>query len=312
MRIAITGATGFVGRELTSHLKKMGHFVVPVVRQSSGLEAELVIGPLERIDVVQVATSLKDVDAVAHLAARTHVLRENGEVASNYRRVNVIGTERLLQAVTAAQVRRFVYMSSIKVNGEETLPDQKFSGDDVAAPEDDYGRTKFEAESVIRSVTTRSDLEAVILRPPLVYGAHVQGNFGRLVAAVRRGIPLPLKSIDNRRSLISVFNLADATAQALLMPRTGSVTLTLSDGEDVSTRLLVESIGNAIGRSPRLFSVPPKVLRKIGQLVGRGDEVRRLVSNLQVDCSAARRVLDWSPQEELGPALCRMLNEERG
>lgn len=311
MRIAVTGATGFVGRELAARLTEAGHDVVPIVRRASGLRHELVAGPLETADASALARSLRGVEAVAHLAALTHVQGRAGDTAEAFRRVNVEGTQRLVDAVAAAQIKRLVYMSSIKVNGEETRAGQRFSGTDTPAPEDDYGRTKHQAELLIGSATRAAEFQTVILRPPMIYGAGVAGNFGRLVAAVRRGVPLPLRLVKNLRSLISVHNLADATIAALTRPDVHGAVLTLSDGEDVSTPALVEAIGAATGRRARLVPVPVAALTLAGRLAGRSDEIRRIVGNLQVDDRAARVALGWTPQDQLAPALVRMLAPDR-
>lgn len=307
MKIAVTGASGFIGQTLIHRLQHSGHAVVPIVRRPHGLSDEIVTGSLEDADIAALGDRLKGVDAVAHLAARTHVLQDHGDALTSYRRVNVTGTETIARAAVTAGVRRFVYMSSIKVNGEATGPGRCFSGSDVPAPEDAYGRTKHEAEQAIARIAVATGLETVILRPPLVYGANVAGNFARLVEAVRRGIPLPFGLVNNRRSLISVDNLVDATLRALIAPGINGEILTLSDGEDVSTRGLVEAIGAALGRRPRLLPIPVAALILAGRLTGRAQEVRRLVGDLQVDGTTARAVLDWQPREQVAEALRHML-----
>lgn len=304
MKIAITGATGFVGRELCHHLREAGHIVVPIVRRTIGLPNEVVAGPLEGANPAMLANGLREVDAVAHLAALTHI-REDCRQA--FHQVNVDGTRRLLDAIDAAGVGRVVYMSSIKVNGEETQPGERFCGTDIPAPEDEYGRTKHEAERLIATAVRAAARHAVILRPPMVYGSGVAGNFGRLVAAVRRGVPLPFGGVDNRRSLISVRNLVDATAIALTRSDAGGSVLTLCDGEDVSTPDLIEAIGQAVGRRPRLIPLPTGILKFAGRLTGHSDDVRRMIGNLQVDNEAARIALNWAPRDQLCPALRRML-----
>jgi nucleoside-diphosphate-sugar epimerase len=309
MKVGITGATGFVGRELTRQAEAAGYVVVPIVRRATGRRGEIITGDLEMADVTALARGLMGVDAVVHLAARTHVLRDHSDMLAQYRRINVAATDCLLQAITAAGVKRLIFMSSIKVNGEETYPGHRFSGNDLAQPQDEYGRTKHEAEKLIGAVACRTGLRTVVLRPPMIYGPGVGGNFARLVTAVRRGIPLPFGRIDNRRSLISVRNLSDATMLALTASDVNGTVLTLCDGEDVSTRSLVETIGKAIGRRARLLPVPPKVLKMMGLLTGRSEEVRRLVGDLQVDAAAAREKLGWTPGEQLETALTRMFGD---
>jgi nucleoside-diphosphate-sugar epimerase len=309
MKIAITGASGFVGSELLSRAAEAGHSVVPIVRSRTGRRGEFVAGNLESCDVAALAEALGGVDAVIHLAARTHVMHDYGDAFAAYRSINVEATARLTQAVAMAGVKRVVYMSSIKVNGEETRPGVRYSGSDLPQPEDDYGRTKYEAEQLVAIEGDRTGFETTILRPPLIYGQGVAGNFGRLVSAVTRGIPLPFGLIDNRRSLISVRNLADATLRAAEAENVGGAVLTLCDGEDVSTRMLAQAIGRAVGRPARLVPVPSFALRLVGRAAGRGAEVRRLLGNLQVDTSVARRALGWMPTEQLEQALPRMLGD---
>lgn len=312
MKIAITGASGFVGGELLRTAEEAGHCVVPIVRSGTGRRGEFVAGNLESAEVAALTNALDGVDAVVHLAARTHVMRDHGDVLATYRRINVEATARLMQAVAAAGVRRVVYMSSIKVNGEETQSGERFSGSDVPQPEDDYGRTKYEAEQLVAIEGDRAGFETTILRPPMIYGRGVAGNFERLVTAVTKGIPLPFGLIDNRRSLISVRNLADATLRAAEVPGAGGAVLTLCDGEDVSTRTLVQAIGRAVGRPARLLPVPPFALKLAGRLAGRGAEARRLLGNLQVDTAAARRELGWMPTEQLEQVLPGMLSHRLG
>ncbi|MEG3092923.1 NAD-dependent epimerase/dehydratase family protein [Sphingomonas sp. PB1R3] len=303
MKIALTGATGFVGRTLAQCLVDAGHDVVRIVRNETGNPGDIVIGPLETSDIAALSVRLRGVNALAHLAALTHAAPDLPDPRSAFYRVNVEGTRRLLAAATDTGISRFVYMSSIKVNGEETPSGKRYSGQDAPEPEDDYGRTKYEAEQLIRA----AEIESVVLRPPMVYGADVAGNFARLVAAVRRGYPLPLGCIDNRRSLISVDNLAEATMLALTRPEARGAVLTLSDGEDCSTAMLVRKIGDAIGRPARLVPVSLGVLRLAGRLTGQGAAVRRIVGNLQVDNDEACARLGWVPRDRLETALLRML-----
>lgn len=311
MKIAVTGASGFVGRELLTRLQQAGHDVVPIVRRKTGLSNEVIAGDLECADVSALADGLHGVDGIAHLAALTHVRGHPADAQQSFQRVNVQGTQRLLNAATAAGIKRVVYMSSIKVNGEETRFDHRFSGHDTPSPEDDYGRTKYEAELLIADEAVTAGLQTVILRPPMVYGRGVAGNFGRLVSAVQQGVPLPFRLVNNRRSLISVCNLADATICALTSAKAAGMILPVSDGKDYSTRALVEAIGFAVGRQARLFPVPVSALKLAGRLLGRGDEVRRIVGNLQIDNDAACAALGWTPQDNLQPALTRMLRPPR-
>lgn len=309
MKVAITGANGFVGRELIQMFQHDGVEVFPIVRRESGLPNEIVSGNLEATDIERLSYRLEGINAVVHLAARTHVMKTETDALEKYTRTNVEGTRRLLAAVTNSAVERFVFMSSIKVNGERTYPGQIFSGNDDPRPEDDYGNTKRVAEDIIRDIAVRTGLRTAILRPPMVYGLGVGGNFARLVTAVRRGLPLPFGMIDNRRSLISVRNLCEATVKATTISNLGNLVLTLSDGKDVSTRHLVRSIGMAVSRPARLVPVPSSLLYALGLFSGRQNEVRRIIGNLQVDTMTAQHALGWIPSETLDTGLQRIFRQ---
>lgn len=306
MRVAVTGGNGFVGRELARISKSFGIEVVPLVRRVSGLPNEIVVGDLQSADARNLAGQLKDIQAVVHLAARTHVMNKAGGQAAEYTATNVNGTETIASAAIAVGVSKFVFASSIKVNGEQTGEGHCFSGLDTPAPEDDYGRTKLQAEVLLSAMAAQTGMDLVILRPPLIYGPGVTGNFGRLVTAVRRGVPLPFGRLDNRRSLISVRNFAEAILCSLRRPEMADTVFTLADGKDVSTRTLVQAIGHAVGRPARLIPVPPSIIRGLGELVGKRDEVRRLTGDLRVETERAVQQLGWTPSEQLHGALERM------
>ncbi|MHA3842301.1 NAD-dependent epimerase/dehydratase family protein [Sphingomonas aestuarii] len=311
MRVAVTGGNGFVGRELIKISKAFDIEIIPLVRYHNGLANEIIVGNLQEADVLNLAERLSNVQSVVHLAARTHVMRNGGGATAEYSATNVSGTDIIAQAAILAGIHKFVFASSIKVNGEQTFNGHIFSGRDTPAPEDDYGRTKLQAENLLFRLTTQTDMDLVILRPPLVYGAHVGGNFGRLVAAVRRGVPLPFGKLDNRRSLISVRNFAEAILCALRRCKVEDTILTLADGEDVSTRSLVQAIGQAIGQPARLVPVPVSAIQGVGGLLGKRDEVRRLTGDLRVETEQAVRQLSWKPSEQLHRALERMFKEPR-
>ncbi len=236
-----------------------------------------------------VENALAGADAVVHLAARVHVMKESAaDPLAEFRRVNTDATLALGRAAMRAGVRRFVFLSSIKVNGERT-EGRPFTESDTPAPVDPYGVSKREAEDGL----ARLGLELIVLRPPLVYGPGVKGNFLRLMKLVGRGVPLPLASVANRRSLIYVGNLASVIERAARGGPSVQGTFLVSDGEDLSTAQLVRRLGDSMGRPARLFSVPPALLRALGHALGKGDEVSRMIESLRVDCSAARRELQW-------------------
>lgn len=291
--VLVTGAAGFVGQALCRTLAEAGFRVRGATRRpAAGIEAAAVgeIGP-----DTDWRAALHGVDAVVHLAARVHVMRDTAaDPEQAFHAVNAAGTERLARQAAAAGVRRLVYVSSVKVNGERTAA-RPFDAADAAAPQDPYGRSKWAAEQALQAVSRESGLETVAVRPPLVYGPGVGGNFLRLMKLVKSGVPLPLASLRNRRSLIYLGNLVDLLALCLRHPEAAGATFLVSDGEDLSTGELVRRLARALGRPPRLLPCPPALLRLAGTLAGRGDEVARLADSLQVDDGALRRRLGWSP-----------------
>jgi nucleoside-diphosphate-sugar epimerase len=303
--ILVTGATGFVGRALLPRLVSDGWRVRAAVRVSSpampaGVEAMEVgdIGPDTGWH-----EALAGVDAVVHLAARAHVLDESSPDAfALYRAVNALGALKLAEAAAAAGVRRFVFLSSVRVHGARSAG-APFTESSPLAAEDPYGQSKIEAESGLAQIARATQLEPVVLRPPLVYGAGARGNFARLVRLVGQGMPLPLASVRNRRSLIYVGNLVDAIVRSLEHPAATGRTFLVSDGEDISTPELVRRIARALGRPARLIPVPPALLRFGGALAGRKDDVARLLDDLAVDSSHIRTTLAWTPPYTLDQGL---------
>ena len=248
-------------------------------------------------------TALEGVRGVVHLAARTHVLRETAtDPLAAYRKINVSGTERLARSAAAGGVRRLVFVSSVKVNGERT-EERPFTEDGAPRPEDAYGVSKWEAEQALFRIAAETGLEVVVLRPPLVYGPGVKGNFLRLMNLVARGVPLPLGAVDNRRSLVYTGNLAGAIIKALDAPQAAGRTYLVSDGEDVSTPDLVRGLARALGAKPRLLSLPLAALGLAATLAGKRAEVARLTGSLQVDSARIRRELDWRPSFALTQGL---------
>lgn len=246
--------------------------------------------------------ALAGVDAVVHLAARVHVMREAAaDPLAEFRRVNVAASLKLAREAARAGVRRFVYLSSVKVNGESGT----FTEGDRPAPEDAYGISKHEAEVGLRQIADETGLEVVIIRPPLVYGPGVRANFRALMRAVARGIPLPLGAIDNRRSLVAVDNLADFTLTCIDHPAAAGELFLVSDGEDLSTTDLIRRMARAMGRPARLIPVPAPVLMAAAALVGKRDAARRLTESLQVDISKARQLLNWVPPISVDEGLRR-------
>jgi UDP-glucose 4-epimerase len=303
-RVLVTGATGFIGSALCEQLAGAGYAVRAALRNERavpGSIAEKVItGDIASADL---GVALEGVDAVIHAAARVHVLRDSPASSDLYARTNIHGTSRLAQAAARAGVRRFIFLSSIKVNGEETS--RAYRADDQPSPEDGYGRSKLLAEKALQEVAAKTGMEAVIVRPPLVYGPGVKANFLRLLRWVDHGWPLPLASVRNRRSLVSVWNLCDLLIRTLTHPRAGGGVWMVSDGVDLSTAELIRQLGLAMGRRVRLLPVPVVALRAAAGMLGKAAEVERLCGSLFVDIGDTRRVLGWAPPLSAAEGVAR-------
>jgi nucleoside-diphosphate-sugar epimerase len=293
-RVLVTGATGFVGTPLCEALPRHGFSVRRATRAASrGGGDAAIVGNIDGL--TDWTHALEGVNAVVHLAARTHEIGNTStQRLDEYRRLNVEGTRRLALQAAAAGVRRFVFMSSIKVNGEWT-DGEPFRESDAPRPQDAYGISKLEAEQVLVDICRNNALEVVVLRPPLVYGPGVKGNFLRLTGLLARGVPLPLASIRNRRSLIYVGNLVDAVITALRARDAAGRTYLVSDGDPLSTPELLRHMARALGREAHLLPCPPRLLRAAGALIGRSGEVARLTGSLEVDSTRIRRELGWAP-----------------
>jgi len=296
-RILVTGANGFVGSALCRHLVKSGFVVRGTVRDGSDRFWENGVEWVRLHDESsdgEMVEALRDIQAIVHLAARVHVMRDTAaDPLREFRRVNAAWTERLADSAARKGVRRFVFMSSVKVNGERTRT--PFTEQDLPSPQDPYGQSKWDAEQAVARIAARTGLETVVIRAPLVYGPEVGGNFEQLLKIVRAGIPLPLASVGNRRSLLFLGNLIDALSTCLADKRATGRTFLVSDGEDLSTPELIRRLGRAMGSTVRIWSVPPTVLRRIGVLLGRRGMIDRLIESLQVDSSLIRRELNWRP-----------------
>ncbi|MDP2805321.1 MAG: SDR family oxidoreductase [Gallionellaceae bacterium] len=305
-RILVTGASGFVGRALCGELLQRGYSVRAVVRYGSKpieLDCETA-----KVAGISADTDWRDtfcsVHTVIHLAARVHVMHEE---ASNpleeFRKVNLAGTMHLARVAVASGVRRLIYVSSIKVNGEVTNVDRQFVETDIPSSQDPYGISKWEAEQALHKVARETGLEIVIVRPPLVYGPKVKGNFIQMLLVLAKGVPLPLASIRNLRSLIYVGNLVDALITCASHPSAAGQTYLLSDGEDISTPDLLRRLGGAIGRSAWLLNCPLFLLQFAGRLVRKSDQVDRLLGSLRLDNGKIRRELNWTPPYTLQQGL---------
>jgi nucleoside-diphosphate-sugar epimerase len=308
-RVLITGATGFVGRTLCAVLAESGYRVRAATRGQGGVPASacehVTVGDIGATTDWQAA--LDGVDFVVHAAARAHVLRDAGSNASLYLATNSEGTQHLASAAARFGVRRFVYLSSIKVNGEETAG-QAYTSADIPQPQDSYGTSKWIAEQSLAQISTQTGMETVVVRPPLVYGPGVRANFLRLLRWVDRRRPLPLGSIHNRRSLVGVWNLCDLLVNVLENPAAPRGTWMVSDAEDMSTPELIRRIATAMHRPALLLPVPLRLLRAAAGVMGRTGEVSRLCGSLVVDISQTRAVLGWSPPMSVDEGLSRTVS----
>lgn len=304
--ILVTGATGFVGRSLVTKLVGDGHKTRACVRRESAGMPDCVqtwqVGDLT--GDADWRQTLGGIDVVVHAAARVHVMDETAtDALSEFRRVNVEGTLNLARQAAAAGVRRFVFISSIKVNGETTQPGRPFTADEVPAPQDAYGISKMEAEQGLREIAAETGMELVIIRPPLVYGPGVKANFSIMMRWLRRGVPLPLGAVHNQRSLVALDNLVDLVVTCLRHPAAANQTFLVSDGEDVSTTALLRRMGQAMNCPSRLIPVAAGWLEQAAALIGKRNMAQRLCGSLQVDIQKTRELLGWSPPLTLDQGL---------
>ncbi|KDB08737.1 NAD-dependent epimerase/dehydratase [Burkholderia sp. lig30] len=307
MKVLVSGANGFIGRALCPYLSSLGHAVVPAVRRPCDMAGAHVVG-----DEASWKDALEGCDSVVHLAGRAHVMRDQAvDPLQAFRAANVDATLALAYLAAKAGVRRFVFMSTIKVNGEHTAPGTSFGPADAPAPEDPYGRSKWEAEEGLLEIARASELEVVIVRPPMVYGPGAKGNFATLVKCVRKGLPLPLGAVHNRRSLVALDNLLSLTAlcaDRTASPAAANQIFLVSDGRDVSTTELLRAIAGAYGRSLRLIPVPVGLICLGARLLGKTATTDRLLGSLAVDDSKTRDLLGWRPQVSMGEQLRKMAN----
>ena len=282
MKILITGQNGFIGKALFNLLQQQGHKVHGTVRSEQKTDKDIVaVGDIS--STTNWTEVLKDIESVIHLANRAHVLNDKSkDLLTVFRQVNVDGTIQLAKQAVESGVKRFIFVSSIKVNGEFT--DQKpFNVNDRPDPQDPYAISKLEAENALRKISKKSSMEVIIIRPPLVYGQGVKGNFQRLKRLVELGVPLPFASINNKRSLISLDNLIQILAKSISYPALANQILLVADEQDLSTPELIRKIATSINKPVRLFHFPPNLLKILGKLIGQSKVIERLCENLQID-----------------------------
>ena len=307
MRILSTGSTGFVGKALMSALRTKRYEISAPTRAQSDSSRSSNSFVVDEINVATSwSTALQGADAVIHLAARVHVMRDTAiDPLAEFRSVNTEGTLNLARQAAAAGVRRFIFLSTIGVNGNSTSHGKIFTETSASLPHDPYSVSKHEAEVGLRAISKSTGMEIVIIRPTLVHGSKAPGNFGKLTRLVAKGLPLPLASIDNRRSLVGIDNLVDFIITCLEHPAAANETFLVSDGEDLSTPDLIRRMAHAMNCPARLLPVPKSMLMAAATMLGKRDMAQRLCGSLQVDNSKARALLGWNPPVPVDEGLRR-------
>ncbi len=313
MKILITGANGFVGLPLSQHLMSAGHQIVGAVRSHDLVSKDNAQIDLKVIGEINQNTDWQEcligVDCVIHLANRAHVIDEQSSNPLDlYRKVNVAGTLHLARQAASAGVRRFIFLSSIGVNGAETFA-KSFSSTDIPKPHSHYAVSKYEAEIGLKSLAAKSEMEVVIIRPPLIYGPNAPGNFGSLLSLLHKKLPLPLGGIRNKRSFVALDNLIDLIVQCIENPAAANNIFLVSDGEDLSTTDFLYRMGSAMGLKVRLVPIPMVLVRGCITLIGKSNLGQSLCGSLQVDMSETLRLLNWSPPISVDEGLRRAMSK---
>jgi UDP-glucose 4-epimerase len=291
-KILLTGSSGFLGSIILQRIKNKD--VVLIGRSNTLNQSNFFCKELARYELY--SDCLNDVEVVVHCAARAHIMNEEvADSLSEYRRINVDGTLNLARQAVEAGVKRFIYISSIKVNGESTSGSASFTEDDIAKPLDPYGVSKFEAEEGLKNIAFQTGMEVVIIRPPLVYGTGVKANFLNLLKLSSTGLPLPFVMVNNNRSMVYVENLVNFIVRCIDHPAAANQTFLISDNHDLSLSGLIKLIRTSMNKPLRLIPVPVFLFRLAGLIFRKKDMVDRLVGDLQVDSNKAMTLLDWKP-----------------
>ena len=303
-KILVTGASGFVGEAVVFRLLLDKKFIpIAAARGATRLNGLCAVVPFELTDS-KALPNLNDVQVVIHAAARVHVMNETAaDALTEFRKVNVEGTLRLARRAAESGVKRFIFISSIKVNGESTVLGKPFKANDFPAPADPYGVSKYEAEEALKQLSFDTGMEVVIIRPPLVYGPGVRANFLSMMRWLNKGIPLPLGAIGNQRSLVAIGNLVDLIVTCIDPPQAANQTFLVSDGEDLSTPQLLRRLAKALGKKPWLLPLPTQLLKFAASILNKQSIAERICSSLQVDISKNRALLGWTPPINLNEAM---------
>ena len=298
MRVLVTGANGFVGLALLERSVSADHELIGISRKSVKFAhpnfRNVQVSNLD--SKIDLTSALIGVDVVVHLAARVHVMHDRStDALAEYRQSNLDATMNLARQSAASGVKRFIFMSSVKVNGEFTSGDNLFSAEDIPCPQDPYGVSKLEAEIALKKIADETGMEVVIIRAPLVYGLKVKANFLSMMKWLRKGLPLPFGCIQNSRSLVSLDNLVDLILTCLDHPKAANQIFMVSDDHDVSTSLLLREISAALGSKANLICIPSSLLRMAFFLIGKKSLSQRLLGSLRVDISKTKEMLNWHP-----------------
>lgn len=316
MKVFITGATGFVGKTLVKELVSEGHSLIATVRAFTTElppEVEQKQVDLKGLDVEDtIIDTLKNIDVVIHTAARVHIMQDKAaDPLTEFRQMNVDTTAELARQSAKAGVKRFIFFSSIKVNGESTDQRDAFRETDAPAIEDAYGQSKLEAEQVLFELASSTSMEMVIIRPPLIYGPGVKANFGSMIKIIKKGLPLPFGAVSNQRSMLAIDNLVDFIKLCVTHPAAANQIFLLADGDDVSTTELFKKIAKAYKQNARLIPVPVSWMTFFAKLAGKQNITDRLFGNLQIDINKARQLLGWKPVTTMDQQLNKMAELDR-
>lgn len=314
-KICITGANGFVGKSLCKALISSNNSIRALARRIDSSLNSLKIEYIKIGDIsldINLKEYLVGCDCIVHCAGKAHTMNDTDNVVV-YQSANILGTKNLAEQAVVAGVKRFIFLSSVKVNGESTgnFDDPKiFTNDDMPNPQDNYAISKFEAEKALWEIASKTNLEVVIVRLPLVYGTSAKGNLNCLIKLINSKIPLPFADIKNKRSLIGIDNLVDILIRCIEHPNAAGKTFLVSDGEDLSTSELINIIASGMNRSVKLFRLPRALLKFFGFILMRQSQIDRLTGSLQIDNSYVREILNWTPPISVEEGIKRMVKDK--